>query len=145
METEGNNMNLSKSRGSFAKSAFFWSVSALVLELAVQWMLKHGWQSSEMRFLSLLPLVPMMFFIIALARTILRLDEMRQRICLESIAIAFLLTLALTLVFIGLDRAQIYKARWDDLGTDMMFFWACAYIFSIWRYGRTRVRTNLSS
>jgi hypothetical protein len=138
-------MNRSTSRGSFAKSAFFWSVSALVLELAVQWMFKHGWQSTEMRFLSLLPLVPMMFFIIALARTILMLDEMRQRICLESIAIAFLLTLALTLVFIGLDRAQIYKARWDDLVTNIIVFWACDYIFSIWRYGRTRIRTNLPS
>jgi hypothetical protein len=132
------------SHGLFARSAFFWSVSALVLELAVQWMLKHGWQSSEMRFLTLLPLVPMMFFIIAVARTILRFDEMQQRICLESIAIAFLLTLALTLVFIGLDRAQIYKAQWDDLGTDMMFFWACAYVFSAWRYRRTSIRTNLS-
>ena len=116
------------------RPVFLWSMTALVLELAVQWLLKHGWLTSELRFLTLLPLLPMMLFMIALARAILRMDEMQRRICLEAIAIAFMLTLGLTLIFIGLERAQIYKARWDDLGTDMMFFWACAYIFSAWRY-----------
>jgi hypothetical protein len=105
-----------------------------VLEQAVQWLLRHGWLSADLRFLTLLPLAPMMFFLIAVAKAILRMDEMQRRIVLESIAIAFVLTLGLTLIFIGLERAQIYKARWDDLGTDMMFFWACAYIFSAWRY-----------
>lgn len=113
---------------------FLWSLTALVLEQAVQWLLRHGWLSADLRFLTLLPLAPMMFFLIAVAKAILRMDEMQRRIVLESIAIAFVLTLGLTLIFIGLERAQIYKARWDDLGTDMMFFWACAYIFSAWRY-----------
>jgi hypothetical protein len=76
----------------------------------------------------------MAFFIASLARTVQKMDEMQKRICLESAFIAFLLTLTLTFVFAGLDRAGVYRATWDDVGTSMLFFWACAYIFSSWRY-----------
>jgi hypothetical protein len=117
----------------FTRPVFLWPVTALVLDMAVDWF-NHRWPSPQARFLTLLPLVPMMLFLVALSRAILRMDEMQKRICLESIAVAFVLTLALTLIFIGLERANVYKAHWDDLGSDMMFFWACAYVFSVWRY-----------
>jgi hypothetical protein len=62
------------------------------------------------------------------------MDELQKRICLESVFIAFMLTLVLAFVFGGLERAGIYRPAWDSLGTPMMFFWACAYAFSSWRY-----------
>jgi hypothetical protein len=44
------------------------------------------------------------------------------------------LTLAVTFVFSALEGAGIYHAPWNDTGTLMMFLWACAYVFSAWRY-----------
>lgn len=116
----------------FTRPVFLWSVAALILELVAQWAGRNGFP--QYRWLELLPLVPMALFLVALVRAILRMDELQQRICLESIAVAFVLTLALTLVFIGLERADIYRVKWNELGTYMLFLWACAYVFSVWRY-----------
>jgi hypothetical protein len=57
------------------------------------------------------------------------------RVALESIAIAFILTLLLTFVLAGLQSAEINVASLrDEVGTFMLFFWACAYLFSVSRY-----------
>ena len=71
---------------------------------------------------------------VALFRAVQRMDELQRRICLESVFIAFLLTLVLAFVVAGLDRAGIYHAKFDALGAPMMGLWACAYIASVWRY-----------
>lgn len=76
----------------------------------------------------------MMFFVGSLVRAVQRMDELQRRIFFESVSIAFVATLALSLVLAGLDSAGIYRASYDDLGTPMMALWACAYIFSSWRY-----------
>jgi hypothetical protein len=91
--------------------------------------------AGRLRFLMLLPLVPEAFFIGALVRAILKMDELERRITLESIAIAFLLTLALTFVLAGLQSAGLnYPSLWEEVGTLMLGFWASAYIFSVRRY-----------
>ncbi|HEV7550246.1 MAG TPA: hypothetical protein VGP65_01095, partial [Candidatus Angelobacter sp.] len=68
------------------------------------------------------------------ARMILKMDELQKRICVESLSIAFLLTLLLTAIFVGLELARLPRPKWDDLGSYMMLLWACAYVFSVWRY-----------
>jgi hypothetical protein len=85
-------------------------------------------------WLGLLPVIPAIFFLVSLFRAVQQMDELQQRICLESVFIAFMLTLVLAFVVAGLDQAGIYRAKSDALGTPMMFFWACAYVFSVWRY-----------
>ena len=84
--------------------------------------------------LMLLPVIPAVFFVVALFRSVQRMDELQKRICLESVFIAFLLTLVLAFVVAGLDRSGIYHTQSDVLGTPMMGFWASAYIYSVWRY-----------
>jgi hypothetical protein len=121
-------------RTRFTRPVFLWSMTALLTEVLVQWHFKHSANAPMLRMLALLPLVPMVFFILALARTILKMDELQKRICLESLSIAFLLTLFLTLAFAGLERAGLHKAPWDDLGSYMLFLWACAYVFTARRY-----------
>jgi hypothetical protein len=121
-------------RSRFTRPVFIWALAAQVTDLAVEQLSRHGSNPQGLRLLLLLPLIPAIFFMLALVRAILRMDEMQKRICLESVFIAFMLTLAITFIFGGLDRAGIYKPTWDSLGVPMMFFWAVAYIFSSWRY-----------
>jgi hypothetical protein len=75
-----------------------------------------------------------MFFFAALVRTVLKMDEMQKRICIESASIAFLLTLIITFVFGGLDQAGIGRPPWDEVGSFMLLLWAGAYAVSAWRY-----------
>lgn len=105
-----------------------WPTIALFLELVIQ----H--RASTPRWFALLPLVPMLLFIVELARTINTMDELQQRISLMSMAIAFILTLFLTLLFIGLERMGVFKPPWGDIGTYMLLLWGCAYFVCVWRY-----------
>ena len=118
----------------FKRPIFLWAAAALISELTVQWIVKDVWHSAGARWLTLLPLLPMLLFIFALVRTILHMDELQRRISIESMSVAFVLTLALALIFVGLERAGFYRPDWSELGTYMLFLWACAYIFCVRRY-----------
>ena len=123
-------MNTTLSRRSrFTRPAFLWSVVTLVVELMVR-RFNHGWQL----WLTLLPLLPAMLFFVALVRTIRKMDELQKRICFESASIAFVLTLILTFIGAGLDRAQLYHPAWDDVGSLMMLLFAGTYLVSVWTY-----------
>jgi hypothetical protein len=121
-------------RSRFTRPVFVWAVTALGTEIVVEWLLRRGLPQATLRMVSLLPLLPAMFFMLALVRAIQRMDELQKRICLESVFSAFVLTLSLTFIFTGLDRAGIYRTPGNDIGTFMMLIWACAYAFSAWRY-----------
>jgi hypothetical protein len=115
----------------FARPVFLWAVAAALTEILVQWLLTHG---QVPRWWGLLPLHPSMFFFAALVRTVLKMDEMQKRICIESASIAFLLTLIITFVFGGLDQAGIGRPPWDEVGSFMLLLWAGSYAVSAWRY-----------
>ena len=121
-------------RSRFTRPVFLYAMAALLSWLAVQWLGDHERLTPRMWWLPLLPLVLMFLFAAAAARMILKMDELQKRICLESLSIAFLLTLLLTLIFDGLELAGLHRPKWDDLGSYMMLLWACAYVFSVWRY-----------
>lgn len=118
-------------RSRFSRPVFLWAACALLTDLAVQWL---GKPLLAPPWLTLLPVIPAICFVVALFRTVRKMDELQERICLESVFLAFMLTLVLTFVVAGLDRAGIYHGKPDALGTPMMFLWACAYIFCVWRY-----------
>jgi uncharacterized BrkB/YihY/UPF0761 family membrane protein len=125
-------MTPSRFRGSrFTRPVFMWALATLTTELAVDSLTQHG---SAPRLLTLLPLVPALLFLLALVQTVRKMDEMQQRICLESVFFAFVLTLALTFVFASLQRAALYRFQGNDLGTVMMTLWACSYIVTSRRY-----------
>lgn len=112
---------------------FLWALSALLTQFVVESLGKVKPQLAQ-SWIMLLPVLPALFFVLALARAVQKMDELQKRICLESVFIAFLLTLVLAFVVGGLDRAGIYHAKFDILGTPLMGLWAAAYIFSSWRY-----------
>jgi hypothetical protein len=115
----------------FTRPVFLWAVAAALTELVATWLLAH---TQGPRWLGLLPLLPYMCFFWALVRSVLKMDEMHQRISLESASIAFLLTLIITSVFGGLEQAGIGRAPWDEVGGFMLLLWAGAYAVSAWRY-----------
>jgi hypothetical protein len=115
----------------FTRPVFLWAVAAALTELLASWLLVH---TGSPRWVGLLPLLPYMGFFWALVRSVLKMDEMHQRICLESASIAFLLTLIITSVFGGIEQAGIGRAPWDLIGGLMLLLWAGAYGLSAWRY-----------
>lgn len=118
----------------FRKPLFLWAMALLATELAVQWLLEHRTLSPRLRLLTLLPLLPMTFFVLALVRVIRRMDELQKRICFEAVAIAFVLTLVLNFLFRSLARAGVVAGTWDDVGEYMMILWGGAYLFTTWKY-----------
>jgi hypothetical protein len=119
-------------RARLTRPVFLWAICALITAMAVQSLGKTTW--SVPSWLTLLPVIPAVFFVVMLFRAVKRMDELQKRICLESVFIAFLMTLVLAFVLAGLDQAGIYHAKFDALGTPMMGFWAIAYVLSVWRY-----------
>jgi hypothetical protein len=115
----------------FTRPVFLWAVAAALTEFLVTWLVVH---KQVPRWVGLLPLVPYMFFFAAMVRSVLKMDEMQKRICLESTSIAFLLTLIITAVFGGLEQAGVARPPWAEVGGLMMLLWAGVYAVSAWRY-----------
>jgi hypothetical protein len=115
----------------FTRPVFLWAVAAALTEVVVTWLVVH---KRVPQWAGLLPLLPYMLFFAAMVRSVLRMDEMQKRICLESASIAFLLTLVITSFFGGIEQAGIGHAPWDEVGGFMLLLWAGAYAVSAWRY-----------
>jgi hypothetical protein len=115
----------------FTRPVFLWAVAAALTEILVTWLVVH---EQIPRWAGLLPVLPFMFFFAAMVRSVLKMDEMQKRICLESASIAFLLTLIITAVFGGLEQAGIARPPWGEVGGLMMLLWAGVYAVSAWRY-----------
>ncbi len=115
----------------FTRPVFLWAVAAALTELLVTWLVAHG---DVPRALGLLPVLPYMIFFAAMVRSVLKMDEMQKRICLESASIAFLLTLIITAFFGGVEQAGLGRPPWEEVGGLMLLLWAGAYALSAWRY-----------
>ena len=115
----------------FTRPVFLWAVAAALTEILVTWLVVHG---HAPRALGLLPVLPYMIFFAAMVRSVLKMDEMQKRICLESASIAFLLTLIITTFFGGVEQAGLGRPPWEEVGGFMLLLWACAYGLSAWRY-----------
>jgi hypothetical protein len=118
------------------RPVFVWALIALITQLAVERGLDRQAVlpgTTKGQLLALLPLLPALLFLFALVRLVQQMDELQKRICLESVFIAFIGTLILAFVFGGLEQAGVYRSRWDA-GETMMALFACAYIYSSWKY-----------
>lgn len=121
-------------RPPFSRPLLLWALAGMLTESALE-LLKPTPLEPRWQLLMLLPLVPVAFFLVALGRKIGDMDELQRRITLESVAIAFILTLALTFALTGLQSGGIHIGPLpDQVGSLMLLFWACAYVFSVRRY-----------
>lgn len=122
-------------RPRFTRPLFLWALAGLMMQMALEFFVGANALHPHLRFLLLLPLVPEAFFIGGLVRAILKMDELERRVTLESIAIAFGLTLVLTFALAALENAGV-NCTWVrvEVGNFILGFWATAYIFSSRRY-----------
>ena len=119
-------------RSRLARPVFLWAITAQLLDLVIDALPRFGFTlPPPMR---LLPVIPALFFILASVRAVRKMDELEKRICLDATFIAFMLTLLLAFASGSLQHAGIYDPAWDRLGIRMIMVWACAYVFSSWRY-----------
>ena len=119
------------------RPVFGWALIALIAEVAVERALGRQLPSprpASRQLVGLLPLIPLLLFMLALVRQVQHLDELQRKICLDSVVIAFIATLILVFVGGGLEQAGVYRPPWDEIGTTMMALWACAYAYASWKY-----------
>ena len=115
----------------FTRPVFLWAVAAALAQILVTWLVVH---KQVPQWVGLLPVLPYMIFFAAMVRSVLKMDEMQKRICLESASIAFLLTLIITAFFGGIEQAGFGRPPWEEVGGFMMLLWAFSYAVSAWRY-----------
>ena len=84
--------------------------------------------------LGFLPGLIWICFIVAFVKVVKKRDELQRRIVLEAAAIAFLLTVALALVFGGLESMGVYHASVDAVVTPAIWGWLAVFVFLKWRY-----------
>src|SRR5256885_3033594 len=118
-------------RSRFTRPVFVLAIAAPLTALVVQWLGDRALLTARALTIGIVASLLLMFlFAVSAARMIVKMDELQKRICVESLSIAFLLTLLLTAIFVGLELAGLHRPKWDDLGSYMMLLWACAYVFS---------------
>lgn len=115
----------------FTRPVFLWAVTAALTQVLVTWLVVH---QRVPRWLGLVPVLLYMIFFAAMVRSVLRMDEMQKRICVESASVAFLLTLIITAFFGGIEQAGIGRPPWEEVGGFMLLLWVGAYAVSAWRY-----------
>jgi|GEM_PF-1640539 hypothetical protein len=113
-----------------------WALTALVTELVVEQVLgrEPSLPPATRMAVALAPLLPSLLFVLALVRMVLHMDELQKLICLESVFVAFVGTLALAFVFSALQQAGVSRPPWDSVGEAMLVLWAVAYVYSSWKY-----------
>jgi hypothetical protein len=122
-------------RSRLTRPVFVWWVVAWTAEVAVESLFKHrDPHSPAWLLLGFLPAPLWILFTVAFVRAVRKMDELQQHIYLQAFSVAFGLTVALALVFAGLERAGIYRAAWSDVVSSLMFLWVVAYILASWRY-----------
>ncbi len=134
MNTPNTNTTVVLCRSRFTRPVFLWAVTGAAAQIIVAWIFKHPGHHPVPHWLALVPVLPLILFVVAFVRAAWKMDELQQRICFESVAIAFVPAVALSYIFGGLASAGMYHASYDDLGTPMMVLWAAAYIYCSWRY-----------
>jgi hypothetical protein len=113
-----------------------WALTALAVDVVAKWVVAAdpALPTMAQQALMLGPLVPLLGFVGALVRAVRHMDELQQRICLESVFIAFVASLTLIFVFTGLGESGMWQPRWEMIGTAMMALWAGGYVYASWKY-----------
>ncbi len=105
-------------RSRFTHPVFLWAMAALLTALVVGWLGDRALLTARALTIGIgASLLLMFIFAVSAARMILKMDELQKRICVESLSIAFLLTLLLTAIFVGSELAGLHRPKWEDLGS----------------------------
>lgn len=112
-----------------------WNAAAVVTGLITIWVFRNEKLNSPSRIvLGFLPALLWIVCVVALVRQIRALDEMGRRIHLQAASIAFVATIILNFVSLGLNSAKIYTVEAGDLGGAGIVIWGVAAAFLARRY-----------
>jgi cytochrome c biogenesis protein CcdA len=112
-----------------------WDAAAVLTGLAVMWAFHSQKLSSPSRMvLGLLPALLWIICVVAVVRKVRTLDEMGKRIHLQAASIAFVATVILNFVSVGLGVAKIYTVEADTLGDAGIVIWAVSVAFLTRKY-----------
>ncbi len=122
-------------RSRWAQPWVLWDMAACVAGLAVLWVFHNEKLSSLSRIvLGFLPALLWIACVVALVRKVSTLDEMGRRIHLQAASIAFVATIILNFVSVGLGEAKIYSVNASELGSAGILIWAVTVVFLTRRY-----------
>lgn len=106
-----------------------------LLALAAAMLFMDALPPSPLRVALLLsPLAPAVFFAVRLVQLIGKLDEMSRKILTDGTAVAFTLTLFLTLTLGLLEMGDVLHVNNAYIGVFMVFTWLLAKLFISRRY-----------
>ena len=109
------------------------AVYALLLVISLP--LTQAYPESPWRYpLAVIPMLPFLYGIGAYIRYLRRLDELEQRIALESLAIAFGGTAAITFGYGFLENVGLPHANWMFVWPVMAGLWILGGMFARRRY-----------
>ena len=97
-------------------------------------LLDLGLSAVQQIWSSLLAIIPVILFVLAIASAIAHLDEMQRRIQVEAIAIAFAGTAIVVSVYLLLGLAGVPSPGWGLLIVIMTFMWGVGKLWTMWRY-----------
>ncbi|MGH9686374.1 MAG: hypothetical protein ACRD5K_04700 [Candidatus Acidiferrales bacterium] len=122
-------------RSRWTQPWFLWDVAAAVTYLVVLWVFHSEKLSSPIRIvLGFLPALLWIACVVAVVRMVRTLDEMGRRIQLQAASIAFVATIILDFVSVGLDSAKIFTVNLLGLGSAGAAIWAVSVVFLARRY-----------
>lgn len=117
------------------KPLFLLYGAAAIAQPLVDWLFANRHPGLPARyFLGFVPALIWFLFIAAFIREVLKTDEFQQRIQMLAASVAFILTVAVAVVFSGLDRIGIYRLTWRDYASPLMLLLLIGYLYSAWRY-----------
>jgi len=112
-----------------------WAAAGVVASLAVTWVFHNEKLSSPSRIvLGFLPSLLLILAVVALVRKVRTLDEMGRRLQLQAASMAFVATVILNFVSVGLHIAKIYTVKSGDLEGAGIIIWAVATAFLARRF-----------
>ncbi len=108
---------------------------AYVVILYVSILFLKAYPDSSWRIpMALVPVIPLVFALIAVIRGIRRMDEMQRRIQFEAVAFAFCAAILGSISYGFLENVGFPPINWIWIGAGMIALWGIGLIFSRRRY-----------
>ena len=106
---------------------------AIVLVASLSFLKAHP-ESSWRIPVTLAPVIPIVFMIIAVIREVRQMDEMHKQIQLEALVFAFCATVPLSISYGFLENIGFPSVNWMFVGCGMMGLWGIGVAVASMRY-----------
>ena len=110
----------------------------LLVAIACGWVLRHLEPGPALRLLlALLPVIPGLFYLALVFRSIRGMDELEHRVQFEAVSFAFLGSLVVSLTYGMLQKSGFFRGwpwDWEGIWFMLIGLWAVGYLRARRRY-----------